>query len=82
MGVNSGRPDLDDIQEICEYIQLYIICDIRINNFAPDYLRSLINLREIRQRISKLEDNLFLLKTLPKSSFSRSEAAFSSCGPE
>ena len=53
-----------------------------INNLAPDYLKSLINLREIRRRISRLDDDFFLLKIPPKSNFSRSEAAFSYCGPK
>ena len=53
-----------------------------INNLAPDYLKSLINLRGIRRRISRLDDDFFLLKIPPKSNFSRSEAAFSYCGPK
>ena len=52
-----------------------------INNLAPDYLKNLIKLRDIRRRSSRLDDDFFLLKMPPKLNFSRSEAAFSISGP-
>ena len=53
-----------------------------LNNLAPDYLQSLINLREIKRRSSRLDDDFYLLKVSPKYNFSRSEAAFSHKGPQ
>jgi len=53
-----------------------------INNLAPDYLKNLIYLRDIKRRSSRLDDDFFLLKIPPKFNFSRSEAAFSMCGPK
>ena len=53
-----------------------------INNLAPDYLKGLLKLREIKRRVSRLDDDFFLLKVPPKSNFSRTEAAFCYTGPQ
>ena len=53
-----------------------------INNLAPDYLKGLLKLREIKKRVSRLDDDFFLLKVPPKSNFSRTEAAFCYTGPQ
>ncbi len=52
-----------------------------INNLAPDYLKALIQLREIKRRSSRLDDDFFMVKMPPKCHFSRSESAFSHSGP-
>ena len=53
-----------------------------INNLAPDYLKDLISLREIKRRSSRLDNDFFMLKKPSKCNFSRSDAAFSHSGPE
>ena len=53
-----------------------------INNVAPNYLKDLISLREIRRRSSRLDDDFFMLKVPPRPNFSRSEGAFSYIGPK
>ena len=52
-----------------------------INNLGPEYLKNLIQVREIKRRSSRLDDDFYLLKMPPKCNFSRSEAAFSHQGP-
>ena len=53
-----------------------------INNVAPNYLKDLINLREIRRRSSRLDDDFFILKVPARPNFSRCEGAFSYVGPK
>ena len=53
-----------------------------INNIAPEYLKCLIQLREVKRRASRLDDDFFMLKVPPKSNFSRTEAAFCYAGPK
>ena len=53
-----------------------------INNIAPDYSTCLIQLREVKRRASRLDDDFFMLKVPPKSNFSRTEAAFCHAGPK
>jgi exonuclease III len=53
-----------------------------INNLAPNYLKNLIHLRDVKRRSSRLDDDFFLLKIPPKTNLSRSESAFSICGPK
>ena len=52
-----------------------------INNIAPPYLSEIINLREIRRRSSRLDDDFYLIKIPPSPHFYRTESAFSHCGP-
>ena len=53
-----------------------------INNLAPDYLKDMITLRQVKRRSSRLDDDFFILKIPPKCNFSKSEAAFSHSGPK
>ena len=53
-----------------------------INNVAPPYLSELLNLREIRRRSSRLDDDFYLIKVPPSPHFYRTESAFSHCGPK
>ena len=53
-----------------------------INNLAPAYLAELIQLRNIRRRSSRLDDDFFLLKEPQALHFQRTESAFSFCGPK
>ena len=52
-----------------------------INNLGPEYLKNLIQLRDIKRRSSRLDDDFYILKMPPRCNFSRSEAAFSHQGP-
>ena len=53
-----------------------------MNNIAPSYLRKLLQLREIRRRCSRLDDDFFILKIPSQPQFSRTEAAFTYSGPK
>ena len=53
-----------------------------INNLAPNYLKDMITLRQVKRRSSRLDDDFFILKIPPKCNFSKSEAAFSHSGPK
>ena len=47
-----------------------------LNNIAPQYLQGHINLREVRRRSSRLDDDFYLLKVPPAPHFRRTDAAF------
>ena len=53
-----------------------------LNNIAPQYLQGHINLREVRRRSSRLDDDFYLLKVPPAPHFRRTDAAFMFCGPK
>ena len=53
-----------------------------LNNFAPEYLKELISLRNIKQRSSRLDDDFYILNTPPKPQFSKTEGAFTFIAPE
>ena len=42
-----------------------------INNIAPPYLSEIINLREIRRRSSRLDDDFYLIKIPPSTGIIR-----------
>ena len=52
-----------------------------LNNIAPGYLSKLIQVREIRRRCSRLDDDFCILKVPTKPQFSRTDAAFIYSGP-
>ena len=45
-------------------------------------MKNLLELREMKRRSSRLDDDFYILKVPPKCNFSRSEAAFSHQGPK
>ena len=53
-----------------------------LNNMAPHYLQGLLNLRDVRRRSSRLDDDFYRLKVPPAPQFSRTDAAFMFSGPK
>ena len=53
-----------------------------INDLAPEYLKELIFLREVKRRSSRLDNDFFLLKVPPCPNFNKSQGAFSYVGPK
>ena len=53
-----------------------------LNDLAPGYLTNMLSTRDIKRRSSRLDDDFYLLKTLPAPRFTKTEAAFSYYGPK
>lgn len=53
-----------------------------LNNMAPVYLRDLVQLRDIRRRSVRLDDDYYVLKAPKVPNFTRTLAAFSYQGPK
>ena len=53
-----------------------------LNNIAPKYLSSLLNLRQPHNKESRLDNDFFLLRIPEKPLFKRTEGAFSYFGPK
>ena len=53
-----------------------------LNNMAPSYLCDMIEVRDIRRRSVRLDDDFYILKTPKPSNFSKTYAAFSYFGPK
>ena len=53
-----------------------------LNNLAPSYLSSMVEVRDIRRRSVRLDDDFYVLKTPRPPTFTRTYAAFSYFGPK